>query len=197
MSGLAMSGAVVHAQTAPAQSAPKPAGPLLGRGHLWLKIGEVDLDDAAAEAWGVDHQTYLGLEGYRGFDHDFYFGGEFGHAGAGTGMTESGDTLRDVDFWWLEMNEKKAFNLRHGLSFDAGLGLALFFVEGQEVTTLSGLEFSSPLADIGLGAQIFADFNWRTRRLLLGLDAKYQWAFDVIDIDYSNLRLGAHVGVAF
>ncbi len=44
---------------------------------------------------------------------------------------------------------------------------------------------------------MFVDFDWRVRRLIVGVDAKYQRAFDVIDIEYSNLRLGAHVGLTF
>jgi hypothetical protein len=205
---LAMCGGIPdgRAQTAPgqaetpkatAEAPPAPREPLLGRGHLWLKLGRTDLDTAAADEWGVDRVNYLGLEGYYGSHNNLYFGGELGTSRAGTGMTASGNELRDVDFWWMEMNEKFAFDLKHGLTIDAGLGWSLFYVNGDEVLTQSGQEFTDPLADIGLGAQIFVDFNWRARHLLLGLDAKYQWAFDVIDIDYSNVRLGAHVGVAF
>ncbi len=58
-------------------------------------------------------------------------------------------------------------------------------------------EVTDPLAEFGLGAQLFTDFNWRRGRFLLGLDVKYQSAFDVVNVDYSNLRLGAHAGVAF
>ena len=141
--------------------------------------------------------VYRGLDFYRGHPGDFYFGAEIGHAGAREAVNTDGDTIRNFDFLWLEFNEKKAFGLGHGFSIDLGLGGAAFYVDGEEVSMSGGQTFADPLADIGFGAQVFVDFNWRARDLLLGLDAKYQWAFDIIDIDYSNLRLGAHLGVAF
>jgi hypothetical protein len=189
---LALGGAVAYAQTTPG-----PAGPPLGRGHLWVKIGRADFGSDSTRAWAVDSEGYVGLEGYRGSGRGFYFGGEVGRFGTGRVTTPDGDTLRDIHFLWLELNEKLAFDLKRGLSIDAGVGVAFFYVDGQEVTTLSGLEFTSPLADVGRGVQVFADLNWRKRRLLLGLDVKYQWAFDVVNLNYSNLRLGGHVGIAF
>jgi len=62
---------------------------------------------------------------------------------------------------------------------------------------VSGQTFIDRLSDFGYGTQIFADFNWRTHHLILGLDVKYQEAYDLVDVDYSNFRLGAHLGVAF
>ncbi|HEU4402951.1 MAG TPA: hypothetical protein VFT43_12680 [Candidatus Polarisedimenticolia bacterium] len=189
---LALGGSLATAQTTP-----RPPEPLLGRFHTWLKGGSDDLNAEASRAWGTDHERYLALEMYHGSPTGLYLGGELGHSGAGKGTTDSGNPVRDLDFWWLELNEKIAFDAHHGLTFDVGLGLALFYVEGQEVTTQGGQEFTDPLADVGLGAQVLGDFNWRRRHLLLGLDARYQQAFDVININYSNLRLGAHLGLVF
>ncbi len=190
--GFAMSGSVALAQTTPA-----PADPLLGRFHLWVKVGRTHLSDAAAAAWGVDREGYLGLEAYRVDNRGFYLGGEIGGSETASGINRNGQTIRDLGFFSLELNAKRAFNLKRGLTFDAGLGGAFFSVQGEEVRIMSGQESTDPLADLGFGLQAFVDFNWRVRRMLVGLDAKYQWAFDVIDIDYSNLRFGAHLGLAF
>ena len=192
MAGLAVACSVAYPQTEPG-----PAGPPLGTGHLWLKAGQFNLNGESAGVWGVDREGYLALEGYGESGEGWYFGGELGRSAAGSGVNDDGDTIRDFDFWWLEWNAKKAFDLKRGFSIDVGLGSALFYVDGEEVVAAGEFFSTDPLADIGFGAQVFTDFTWRTRRLLIGLDARYQWAFDVIDISYSNLRFGAHVGFCF
>ncbi|HKQ98046.1 MAG TPA: hypothetical protein VJV75_09230 [Candidatus Polarisedimenticolia bacterium] len=177
---------------------PQPTGaaPPLGRFHVWLKAGRTDVAEGAQE-WGIDRIGYLAIEGFLARGREGYFGLEFGKFERSATAGADGDALRDVDSYWLELNGKHGFRLPHGLSFDAGAGGALFYIDGEEVTSQSGVEFTDPLADIGYGVQLFGDFNWRTRNLLVGLDVKYQWAFDFIDIDYSNLRIGAHLGVTF
>lgn len=196
--GAAIGGCIADAQGAPAEAAPAAGEPLLGRVHVWVGLGQADLDDAAAREWGVDREGHFALEVYgAGHPREFYFGGGITHWKTGRATAADGDTIRDFDFLSVELSEKKAFDLTHGLSWDVGLGGAMFYVDGEEVTMQGGQELSDPLADIGFGLQVFADFNWRARRLLIGLDAKYQWAFDIIDIDYSNFRYGAHLGVAF
>ncbi len=194
---LVLFGLMIMVSSVRAQTRPGSAEPLLGRHHLWLKCGQVDLDDAAGAVWGVNRARYIALEGYVGTDRVFYGGGEIGRAGAGEATTSAGETIRDFDLLWLEVNGKKVFNLHHRLSVDLGLGGTLFYAEGKEVSTSGGQELSSPLADLGFGAQAFVDLNWRLRHMLIGPDAKYHWAFDIFGVSYSNLRLGAHLGIAF
>ena len=146
---------------------------------------------------GIDRIGYLALEGYWARERESYYGFEFGTFERSQGTGADGDALRDVDSYWLEMNGKHAFRPPHGISFDVGAGGAVFYIDGEEVTTGSGQELTDPLADVGYGVQAFGDFTWRSRRLLMGVDVKYQWAFDIIDVDYSNLRIGAHLGLAF
>jgi len=181
------------------QATVAPGDPPLGSGHLWLKAGKSDLNGEVTKAWGADREGYLALEGYGAFggNRHWYAGGELGRAAAGTVNAGGGDGIRDFRFWWLEFNLKRAFDLTHGLSLDVGLGSATFFVGGDEEYTLGDVTVTAPLADVGFGAQALADFTWRKGRLLIGVDAKYQWAFDVIAINYSNLRLGAHLGLRF
>jgi hypothetical protein len=200
---MALGGSDARAGTEPpsgqiAVSTPQSANtaPALGRFHVWLKAGQTDLAEGAQE-WGIDRIGYLALEGYWARERENYYGFEFATFERSQGTGADGDALRDVDSYWLEINGKHAFHPPHGISFDVGAGGAVFYIDGKEVTTESGQEFTDPLADVGYGMQLFGDFNWRSRRLLMGIDVKYQWAFDIIDIDYSNLRIGAHLGLAF
>jgi hypothetical protein len=190
--GFAMSGSVAYPQTTIG-----PDEPLLGRVHLWVKVGRADLGSGAAREWGVNTGGYLGLEAYRSADRETYVGIELGRIRVERTTAADGDIIRDFDFLWLEVNAKKAFHLERGLAVDIGLGTAVFYVDGEEVSLEGGQEFSSPLADFGAGGQVFVDLSWRRRHLLLGLHAKYQLAFDVFEVDYSNLRLGMHLGAAF
>lgn len=169
----------------------------LGRGYLSAKLGQLDLDGAAGGAWGLDREGYLALEGYGGGARGWYFGGEIGRSGSDRGVTARGDEIRDIRFMWLEMNTKGALDLGHGMSFDAGLGWALLWVDGEEVFMAGGRTSTDPLADIGMGAQAFAGFHWRARRLLTGVELKYQWAADLIDVDYSNFRVSGGIGLVF
>jgi hypothetical protein len=176
---------------------PAGVGPPLGRAHALLTFGRADFDDEAARAWGVNREDFLSLEVYGGGDDGFYFGGEIGNVGVDRAVTDDGDTIRDFDLLWLEMNGKKVFGLKHGFSAHLGLGSSLFYVEGEEVSMLGGFEVADPLADIGFGLQGFAGLDWRARRFVIGVGAKYQWAIDVIDVDYSNLRIAGHIGIVF
>jgi hypothetical protein len=145
----------------------------------------------------VDREGYLGLEAYWAVEDGVYFGGEVGHAGTDSAVAADGDTIRDFDFVALELNTKKVFGLARGLSCSVGLGGAVFYVDGEEISVLGGEESSDPLADIGFGAQAFAGLDWRARKFIIGVDVKYQMAFDVLNIDYSNLRMGGHLGLVF
>ena len=195
---LVVLGFLILCLAAYSQTTEGAAEPLLGSGHIWLKAGQTDLRDAAAGAWGVEREGYFALEGYWASRiHEWYTGAELGLTATDSAVTDDGETIRDFGFWWIEINSKRAFDLKHGLTIDVGMGVALFFVEGEEENSLGGTPTTDPLADFGFGAQAFTDFTWRTRHLLIGLDAKYQWAMDIINIDYSNLRLGAHIGFCF
>jgi hypothetical protein len=172
-------------------------GYALGNGHVWVRAGRIDLRDSVQNEWGLDRESFVGLEGYAGQGYEVYLGGEIGISSAGDATTSSGEQLRDLHFRWGGLNVKRGFPLRHGLSFDAGLGVLLFSVDAEEVSNSGGIVTSDPLADLGYGLQALGDFNWRYRALILGIDARFQYAFDLIDIDYSNFGLGAHLGIAF
>jgi len=183
------------AGSAPAHAAsPRP----LGRWHGWLDVGRVDLDEEATQDWGVDREGYLALSVSHGDDGRWYWGVELGHAKKGEATDGETGLIRDFDFGWIDLDQKWAFDLGHGWSADAGLGLAVFYVDGERETILgSGEVFFSSLAGFGLGAQIVVDASWRTGHLLLGAGVRYQWAYDIIDINHSNLRFGAHLGLVF
>ena len=195
-----MTAALAVLIASPVDAAPPPAAPIapLGSGHLFVTIGQIDLDDAAAREWGVNREGFFALSGYRGDARRVaYFGGEFGHSGSGGGTGSGGRIITDFDLYWIEANAKRAFDLGRGWSAGAGLGSALFYVDGSEVSVQDGEEFRDPLADVGFGAQVFTEAAWRAKHLLMGVEVRYQWAFDLIDVDYSNFRLGVRLGVVF
>jgi len=180
-----------------AQVAPDPSGSPLGRWHLWAKFAQADFQDDAVAVWGVDRATHVGLELYFAGGRVYHMGGEIGSTSAGDLITSDGELIRDFGFFSFEGNNKWVFDLTHGITADVGFGVACFWVEGDEVTYWDGEVSSSPLASFGFGFQIFGDFTWRVGRLLIGIDVKYQTAADWLYLDYSNVRLGAHLGAAF
>src|SRR5262245_26123889 len=181
----------------PAGAEPVAPPPPLGGFHIWAKGATVDLGGTATDDWGPDRETYFAIEGYLSEWGRSYVGAELGRAHRDTAINVDGEEMRDLDFWSGELNWKYAFDWGHGMTADIGMGSALIYVDGDEVIPLVPVAETSPLADIGFGLQAFADFNWRTRRLLIGLDVKYQYAWDILNLDYSNLRLGGHIGLAF
>ncbi len=206
LAGLSLAGPVAFPQSASSPPSPSktdlrppaPVAPLLGSGHVWLKGGATWFGGSVGDEWGVDRDIYLALEGFRASKvPGWYDGGALGHMEETEVVDRDGTAIRDFDFWWLEINTKRAFDRAHGTSIALGFGGSMFYVDGQEVDPFAGPSSTSPLADIGFGVQGFAEITWRTQHLLVGADLEYQWAFDVIDIAYSNLRLGAHLGFCF
>lgn len=193
--------AAVRRAPQPEQAEPDPSparrGFSLGDGHIWLRAGRIDLRESVENEWGLDRETFFALEGYLGRGYETYTGGEIGFASSDAAQNMDGDRLEDLHFRWGGLNVKHAFPMGHGLSFDAGAGLLLFYIDATEVSMSGGMEVRDPLADLGYGFQALGDFNWRYRVLVLGLDARFQYAFDLLDIDYSNFSVGAHLGVAF
>lgn len=186
-------GALAQVSQAFPQAGTAAAGPSLGSAHFWMEGGEALMGGAASDEWGVDREGYLALEGYAAVGHDeWHWGGEIGITATDDAVDDDGDRIRDFGFWWVEFNSKKAFPLSHGFVIDVGMGTSLFYVSGHEIDRFSGS--SDPLADVGFGFQAFSDFTWRRRGLLLGLDVEYQYALDLLNIDYSSLRFGGHLG---
>jgi len=166
---------------------------LLGRGHLWLAVDRVDFTGATQDVWGVDTDRYFGLAGWWGGRSNVYAGIELGRVSIGTTRTEDGELIENFAFTSGEFNFKKLFGLAEGLGLGLGAGGALFFASGEEVDAFG----RSDLADFGCGYQGFVEFDFRYRRFVIGFDAKYQAAIDFLGIDYSNFRLGPHIGVVF
>jgi len=166
---------------------------ILGRGHLWLKIDRADFGSDIHDVWGLDTDRYVGLEGCWGGRRNVYFGVEIGRIDIGTALDEDRDRIENFAFTSAEINTKVLFDLTHGLSLGLGAGIGGFWASGEEVDSFG----RSDLADLGFGYQGFADINWRAQRFVTGIHLEYQAAVDLIGIDYSNLRLGGHIGVVF
>ena len=172
---------------------PKAREHLLGRGHIWIKFNQADFDSDIKDAWGVDTEGYVGLEGYWWVRRNGYIGVEIGRIGVGSAVTEDGDRIEDFDFTNLEINTKRLYDLTRGLSLGFGIGVGGFWANGEEVRG----QVRTDLADFGFGVQGFVEINWRARKFVAGIDVKYQVVSDILDIDYSNFRWGGHLGVVF
>jgi len=182
---------------AQAQIAFDPSRSPLGRWHLWVKSAQTDFRGDAVADWGVDRATHVGLEFYRAEGRMYHLGGEIGSTSAGEAIDSDGEVIQDFGLFSLEGNNKWVFDLTHGFTADVGFGASIFWVQGDEVTYWDGDESSSSLASFGFGLQFFGDLTWRVHRLLIGVDVKYQTAADWLYQRYPNVRLGAHLGVAF
>jgi hypothetical protein len=186
------------AQTTRAQTtqAPTPAAPPLGQSHLWLKGGWSQAYGHGADDWGLGREGWLSLEGFWAARGKNWYGGlELGRMAKDVSTNDQGETIDDLEYWWLEINTKRAFGLQHGMIVDVGFGGSLLYVDGQE--HLLNDPGTEPLADLGFGLQGFADFTWRRQHLLLGLGLKYAWTYDLVDVGYTNLRLGGAIGFSF
>ena len=178
---------------AAATSAEARSGQALGQGHLWLKVQQTDFGGDTDEVWGVDSDVCVSLEGYWSGWDKVYLGVEIGRIDVGTAQDEDGNHIEEFSFTSGEFNVKRVFDLGRGLTLGLGAGSGAFWASGEEVDTLG----RSPLADFGFGYQGFAEFNGRIRRFVAGVQVKYQAAFDFLEIDYSNLRFGGHLGLTF
>ena len=176
----------------------RPERPL-GAAHASLKAAVVEFFGDADELWGLDRETHLSLELFGALDVGgrHYLGGELGRTRAGDFTDAQGDRLTDITVTTAEINEKAVFGLEHGMTIAVGGGTALFLASGEEVFEGAAGPETAPLDDFGFALQGLAGFDWRTGRLLLGIEVKLQMAFDLFEQDYSNLRLGARVGFVF
>jgi len=164
----------------------------LGGFHMWISVGQQSFHDDVEEFWGVSDDTFLALEGYGSIGGRHYVGGRVGYLGVGE-VDGEGFTITDFSFLSGEVNYKYAIDLGHGFVFDVGGGGALLWIDWVE----SDAFFEGSLNDAGFGYQAFFDFTWRARHFLAGLDARYQRAFDIVDLNTSSFSAGAHVGIVF
>ena len=165
----------------------------LGIGNVALKLNYIGFNDDTLEDLGVDDAFYVGLEGYASIYPNLYLGGEVGYANPDSNVDINGNEVKtDVTFIPIELNLKYAALAYPNFVVGFGAGVSYNYVE----TDISGEEGDDWL----FGGQFFADLNYTVgSNLFFGVDAKYQITDDFEDwnANFSNFRIGGHIGIRF
>ena len=168
----------------------------LGIGNVALKLDYISFSDDKLKDFGVDDAFYVGLEGYASIYPNLYLGAEVGYANPDSNIEIDGNDARtEVTFIPVEINLKYAVQAYPNFVVGLGAGVSYNYVE----TDVSGNGLKSG-DDWLIGGQFFADLNYTIgNNLFLGVDAKYQLTDDFEDWDtnFSNFRIGGHIGIRF
>jgi hypothetical protein len=168
----------------------------LGIGNVALKLDYIGFSDNNLEDLGIDDTFYVGLEGYARIYPNLYLGGEVGYANPdGNGKIDGNEVKTDVTFIPIELNLKYAALSYPNFVVGFGAGVSYNYVEAD----VSGNGIKSG-DDWLFGGQFFADLNYTVgSNLFFGVDAKYQLTDDFEDwnANFSNFRIGGHIGIRF
>jgi hypothetical protein len=164
---------------------------LLGSGNFALKVGNLTFTDDLLQLIGTESNVFISFEGYGKILPNVYLGGEFGYATSDHGNASDHEKL-EFEFTFFELNAKYAIDLSPYFVIDAGGGLSYNYAGDWEYA------FEEEAAWL-FGGQIFTDLTFKYHWFQLGINAKYQITqdFENTDIDLSNYRLGAQLGVLF
>jgi hypothetical protein len=124
------------------------------------------------------------MEGYGEIVPDLYFGVEVGYAAPDEGFLE----LTYIPF---ELNLKYAVEPASGLVVDMGGGFSFNYVEVEDFFTSED--------DWLFGGQVFTALSYKAGVVYFGADLKLQLTEDFEDssVDFSNVRVGGHLGIIF
>jgi hypothetical protein len=164
----------------------------LGKGNFALKFNYIAFTDGFFDKLGnQDDGIYIGLEGYGKITSKFYLGGEIGQGG---NITIGGE---DIIFVPIEVNVKYTNEFTHNFVLDFGAGLSYSYAElTNQIFMVTTAEARN---DWLFGGQIFTDLNYKINWFTIGLNFKYQitQGFKKEDLNLSNFRLGAQIGIMF
>jgi hypothetical protein len=178
-----MTSAVVTAQ----EKAP------LGNGNFAVKLDYITFtDDHFDELGNEDDGLYIGLEGYGKITPNLYLGGEVGTA---TNIEFLGG--EEITFVPVELNLKYAIEAARNFVVDFGAGVSYSYVELEYRPFLGAAQEERD--DWLFGVQFFADLTYKIYWFSIGVNGKYQITedFEDEDVDLSNWRLGAQIGIVF
>lgn len=164
----------------------------LGKGNFALKLDYIVFTDSHFDRGGnQDDGLYVGLEGYGEILPNLYLGGEIG---AAANVEMAGE---EITFYPLELNLKYAAEIAPRLVIDFGGGISYSYVELQYQAPFWPAERERD--DWLFGAQFFVDLTYKINWFFIGVNAKYQVTedFKSEDLDLSNFRVGAQIGILF
>jgi hypothetical protein len=164
----------------------------LGKGNLALKFDYIVFTDGFFDNQGnEDDGLYIGLEGYGKIAPNFYLGGEVGQA---ANISLVGE---DIIFVPIEVNIKYASEFAHNLVVDFGAGFSYSYAALKQSFYVGTA--AEERTDWLFGGQIFADLSYKINWFSIGINTKYQitQSFREEDLDFSNFKLGVHIGIIF
>ncbi len=188
-------------------------GTPLGTAHVGFKVDYLSFTDSDTEDLDADSDVYFGVDGYFNVSPNFYIGGEIGYAETDGSESEvifgvgtvSIDT--EIEYLPIEVNAKYVIQSGENLTIGFGGGLSYNSVDFEIKGTALGLTIKDSDDEWLLGGQLFAEVNYSIDNFFIGANVKYQLTedFDDIkifgvnagDLNFSNFRVGGHVGMTF
>lgn len=155
----------------------------LGDSNAAIKLDYIRFSEQELEDVNLDTGAYIGFEYFKEIKANLYLGGEIGYSGI------DGDDA-NATFIPGELNIK--YSIIAGiLIVDLGAGLSCIYVD-EEIASDSKESWL-------LGEQFFINLNMVSENIFWGLNTKYQLTSEPSnrDYDYSNWKIGAHVGMVF
>jgi catechol 2,3-dioxygenase-like lactoylglutathione lyase family enzyme len=172
----------------------------LGKFHVAAQVDAINFTDRDLEDLDADEQIFISILGYFNAAQNLYLGAEVGFANLDDSERAPGVTLKtDLDYIPFELNIKYLAHFQNNLVLGLGGGFSLNYVDGKISGSLPGLFFVADGDELLLGGQMFVELSYRTGHLFLGAHIKYQLTeeLDELDIDFSNIRAGGHIGLIF
>lgn len=189
----------------------------LGAGNVALKVDYFRFTDDVVGGLDLQGGVYVGVEGYAPLlMPNLYLGLETGWAGTENdanvfvfGLPQNQPAAPvpvdlETDYMPVEFNGKYVFEMNPSLVLDVGAGLSLNYFSIELESLGRSVEHDEWL----LGGQLFADLNYKIQNWFIGANIKCQLTDDlelrpargfriISDVDATNLRAGAQVGMLF
>lgn len=173
-------------------------------GGVRIKMAYLGFTDSILDDYRIDHPTYVGLEAYWRVHPQLYAGGEVGFANRDSSATIVDGTTSslaetEITYVPIELNVINILSFGARIQTRFGIGVSYNYVRIESDPLPGGVMLKSSDDDKEwlIGGQLFADIDYHINNFFVGLDLKLQITKDWDAEDYSNGRVGGHVGWRF
>ncbi|MHC4686587.1 MAG: hypothetical protein ACYTEW_20080 [Planctomycetota bacterium] len=184
--------------------APAQTDESLGGGGVRIKMAYLGLTDSILDDFRIDHPTYVGAEVYWKVHAQLYVGGEVGYANDESSATIVVGTVAsqaqtEITYVPIELNVMNILSFGEHVQTRFGIGVSYNYVHIESDPPPGGVMLKSSDDDEEwlLGGQLFADISYQINNFFFGLDLKVQMTRDWDEEDYTNGRIGGHMGWRF
>lgn len=184
--------------------APAQTDEPLGAGGARIKLAYLGFTDSILDDYRIDHPTYVGLEAYWKVHPQLYVGGEVGYANQDSSAGILVDTVwrraeTEITYVPIELNVMDVIPFGEHVQTRFGIGVSYSYVHIESDPPPGGIMLKSTDNDEEwlIGGQLFADISYHINNFFFGVDVKLQITSDWGDEDYTNGRIGGHLGWAF